>query len=81
MDKHITLSKEELRELKDDAADDAVFRYKILHGLKMLEKRFDNHEDTSSIFREKVTSIRTQVFFQWFLLSGVVAYIWFIVRK
>ena len=61
MNKVIELTKEELEECKREAADDAVFKYEVLHKQRILFKIINGLPD-------KVTSMYTQLKSIWGLL-------------
>ena len=78
-------SSEEIEQMKEEAGNEAVFRYKVLHQLKALTYDFKDHIDSSEKFRNAVTKLEEKVGFQWWLLgisvAGILSLAFFVVRK
>lgn len=61
MNQKIELTEQELEDCKREAADDAVFRYKVRHDTKILFKILNG-------LPEKVAALWTQNRYHWILL-------------
>lgn len=70
---NITLSPQELEDIKDDVK----FKTMIVIDVKTLRRGFDDHIKTSDTYRNITNSLKTQVAFQWVIIALVFSSIFF----